>query len=124
MTTASPSTATAEQLLRRRQAELRATLQEAAGTALHAADEPAAPSDFKEVADDEAQDTVSDAATAHALRELAEVDAALLRIREGSYGVCAECGDAIAPARLHAVPAAALCTACQGESERRAAHAS
>lgn len=111
----------AAQQLHLRQAELRTVLQDAAGAAVHAVDQPTELSDFKEVADDDAQDTLSDVATRRALRELADVEAALRRIREGSYGVCAECGDAIAAARLLAVPAAALCAACQEQQERQLA---
>lgn len=117
-----PSHAVAEQQLQRRAAELRDVLQDAAGAAVHATDEAAELSDFKELADDEAQDTVRDATTEHALRELRQVEAALRRIREGSYGQCVQCGEAIAPARLQAVPAASLCATCQAQQERQAAH--
>ncbi|HVS51338.1 MAG TPA: TraR/DksA C4-type zinc finger protein [Opitutaceae bacterium] len=36
--------------------------------------------------------------------ELAEVEAALERIRNGSYGICEATGDPIGPTRLRAVP--------------------
>jgi len=36
--------------------------------------------------------------------ELAEVEAALERIRHGTYGLCAATGDPISPARLRAIP--------------------
>jgi DnaK suppressor protein len=39
--------------------------------------------------------------------------AALRRIEEGTYGVCLECEETISPARLAALPAAALCIRCQ-----------
>jgi RNA polymerase-binding transcription factor DksA len=35
----------------------------------------------------------------HALAALAEVDAALARMRAGNYGECRDCGESIAPAR-------------------------
>jgi RNA polymerase-binding transcription factor len=44
-------------------------------------------------------------------RELEEIDAALRRLDEGSYGRCTRCGQPIAPARLRALPAAATCAA-------------
>jgi DnaK suppressor protein len=47
-----------------------------------------------------------------AIRELAELDAALERVASGDYGVCRRCGRAIDPARLDARPAAALCIDC------------
>jgi RNA polymerase-binding protein DksA len=47
-----------------------------------------------------------------ALTGLAEVDAAQQRLADGSYGTCVNCGRPIAPARLEARPAAALCIDC------------
>jgi RNA polymerase-binding transcription factor len=44
------------------------------------------------------------------LREaLDEVDAALVRLADGQYGVCEVCGKPIGAARLEAMPAARLC---------------
>ncbi|MEO5633243.1 TraR/DksA C4-type zinc finger protein [Gaiella sp.] len=40
---------------------------------------------------------------------VAEIDAALARIDEGTYGVCAKCGASIPEERLDAVPYAILC---------------
>jgi RNA polymerase-binding transcription factor DksA len=48
----------------------------------------------------------------HARTQLAELDAALDRMRSGSYGICEDCGDQIPPARLEAHPAARVCIAC------------
>ena len=48
------------------------------------------------------------------LREtLADVDHALERIEDGSYGECERCGNEISPARLEAIPHARLCISCQ-----------
>ena len=44
---------------------------------------------------------------------LREVKAALLRIHDGSFGVCTECEWAINPKRLAAVPWASRCIECQ-----------
>lgn len=49
--------------------------------------------------------------------ELHEVDTALARLKEGSYGTCLECGAAIPFARLDAYPMAARCIACQEHLE-------
>ena len=49
--------------------------------------------------------------------ELREVEAALLRIKDGSYGECVDCGVAIPYARLHANPSASRCIACQERVE-------
>jgi RNA polymerase-binding transcription factor DksA len=55
----------------------------------------------------------------HALTELDEVDAALARMRSGTYGECRDCGEAIALARLSAYPTAMRCVACQERYERK-----
>src|SRR5678815_2862012 len=44
---------------------------------------------------------------------IADIDQALLRIQEGSYGVCARCGKLIDERRLEAVPTARFDAACQ-----------
>jgi RNA polymerase-binding transcription factor DksA len=52
-------------------------------------------------------------ALAGSLREqLAEVEAALARLAEGSYGRCERCGQEVAEARLEAMPTARLCMTC------------
>ena len=51
-------------------------------------------------------------------RELQDIEAALARIADGSYGVCADCGEEIGRARLNAYPAAVRCLPCQEKSER------
>ena len=50
---------------------------------------------------------------AGSLREaLDEVEHALAKLDEGTYGVCERCGKPINPARLEAMPAARLCIDC------------
>jgi DnaK suppressor protein len=44
---------------------------------------------------------------------VADIDQALLRIREGSYGVCARCSNPIEERRLEAVPTARYDAQCQ-----------
>ncbi|MBH1985715.1 MAG: TraR/DksA family transcriptional regulator [Burkholderiales bacterium] len=58
----------------------------------------------------------------HEQDEMREVRQALLRLDEGRYGWCAECGDAIGLQRLAVLPEAALCVSCQGMAEHRAEH--
>jgi DnaK suppressor protein len=43
---------------------------------------------------------------------------ALDRLSEGAYGVCVECGEQIAPARLRALPEVQTCVRCQDRLER------
>jgi len=53
-------------------------------------------------------------------RELLELsERALARIDEGTFGVCASCGQAIGKARLQAFPRATLCVTCKQREERR-----
>jgi DnaK suppressor protein len=44
---------------------------------------------------------------------IADIDQALLRIEEGSYGICARCGKVIDERRLEALPTARYDAACQ-----------
>jgi DnaK suppressor protein len=44
---------------------------------------------------------------------VADIDQALLRIKEGSYGICARCGKEIDERRLEALPTARYDAACQ-----------
>jgi DnaK suppressor protein len=46
------------------------------------------------------------------IQQLAAVDAALVRVAEGTYGVCGVCGREIALERLEAIPWAATCVTC------------
>jgi len=56
------------------------------------------------------------------VREMRDIEAAKLRVGDGNYGVCADCGDDIAPARLRAYPTAKRCQACQQHRERTYSH--
>jgi RNA polymerase-binding protein DksA len=49
--------------------------------------------------------------------ELREVAAALVRMADGTYGACLECGQPIPYARLAANPSASRCIACQEKLE-------
>ena len=48
---------------------------------------------------------------------LYEIEEALKRIEEGTYGDCLECGKKINPQRLKAVPYTAYCITCQEKKE-------
>jgi DnaK suppressor protein len=43
---------------------------------------------------------------------------ALDRLQGGTYGLCVECDEPIAPARLRAIPAVTTCVRCQDRLER------
>jgi DnaK suppressor protein len=52
------------------------------------------------------------------VQELNEIDAALRRMEDGSYGTCDECGQEIGYPRLDAQPTALRCIADQEKYER------
>ena len=51
--------------------------------------------------------------------QLADVDHALQKIEDGTYGICDSCGQPIAPKRLEALPAASLCVECKAKNAKR-----
>ncbi|MDQ2884749.1 MAG: TraR/DksA family transcriptional regulator [Chloroflexota bacterium] len=77
------------------------------------------PQDFEETAVDflEMQQEQSIDVNERAL--LTEVEAALKRIEDGSYGKCIVCGDAIPEKRLEAIPWASRCVKDQEALEQR-----
>src|SRR5262245_24876611 len=48
---------------------------------------------------------------------LVQVESALQRLGEGTYGICARCGREIAHERLEALPYAIYCITCQAQVE-------
>ncbi|HEX3409704.1 MAG TPA: TraR/DksA family transcriptional regulator [Candidatus Binataceae bacterium] len=52
--------------------------------------------------------------------KIKQIDDALARMTEGSYGVCESCGLEIAQERLEAMPFTRLCRDCQQDQEREA----
>lgn len=69
--------------------------------------------DLKDAADATQRQQTDDAQVARDLAELAEVEAALLRLDAGHYGECVDCGETIPEARLATQPAAPCCAPCQ-----------
>jgi len=53
----------------------------------------------------------------HESKIVADIDQALMRMNEGSYGVCVRCGHDIDERRLEALPTARYDAACQTEIE-------
>ena len=49
---------------------------------------------------------------------LKQIDAALKRIEDGTYGVCTTCGNPIGEERLEAMPYATQCIDCRRRGER------
>lgn len=51
-------------------------------------------------------------------REIHEIDEALERVEDGTFGRCEDCERPLPPERLDAIPYARRCAACQGTHER------
>ncbi len=51
--------------------------------------------------------------------KLAQIDRALARIADGTYGTCESCGNPIGKMRVMAFPRATLCMTCKQREERR-----
>jgi len=116
--TATPHATFEAQLIRQRTALLEQITQQRGGDIGRA---EAAADHFAHTEDSQAQvataRAIEFALGEHEIVELGAIEAALKRIADGSYGLCAECGVAIADARLHAAPEALRCIACQTATE-------
>ena len=52
--------------------------------------------------------------------QLAEIEHALSKFEEGTYGLCDSCGQTLDPARLEALPQATLCLSCKAGQAKNA----
>ena len=76
------------------------------------------PGDVVDAAYDSAKDEISSQLAQVESRELASIENALERMKEGNYGQCEVCSCRIPMARLDALPYATMCIGCQREIER------
>jgi DnaK suppressor protein len=58
----------------------------------------------------------------HLEESVSAVKDALRRVRDGTYGICEDCGHPIAKERLEVLPQAARCVDCQRREERLRSH--
>lgn len=75
--------------------------------------------------DEAIADLLSDldnAEVARDMRTVRDLEAAIARIVDASYGICADCGDDIGLQRLRAYPTALRCIKCQEVHEKTFAH--
>ncbi|MEO7886894.1 TraR/DksA family transcriptional regulator [Polaromonas sp.] len=106
-----------------RESELRASLDTDNPKELAAEQPGNEVQDFKDLAERALQYGMAALDAERAATELSQVLAARCRLREGSFGQCAQCGKPIDLRRLEALPAAAFCLACQAAGEETpAAH--
>jgi DnaK suppressor protein len=73
---------------------------------------------FVDMAQDVASQGDKEAVLEVLRRELKEIDLAIQKAEQGTYGVCDDCGQPIPPERLELMPEATLCVACQTRRER------
>lgn len=71
-----------------------------------------APKDFEDRASEREGDEVLEGLGAAELTELRQINAALERVEDGTYGDCVNCGKPISEKRLAAVPHTPLCIDC------------
>jgi DnaK suppressor protein len=91
----------------------RASLAGHAGPVAGASDGDAARPELDELDGIRYEQGMSQAVASLNRSALAEVDAALARIADGTYGSCLGCGTGIPVERLEVMPAAAYCVSCQ-----------
>lgn len=77
-------------------------------------DEPVS-ANFNEQVKETENDSLVMALEAEGIEEIAQIDRALQRIQEGSYGQCIGCGEDIDEQRLSAIPYAEKCIGCASQ---------
>ncbi len=75
------------------------------------------PTDTAELGSDNADQEIMFSLLGSDRDTLDQIEAAIQRIEDGSYGRCEECGEQIPKARLSAIPYAAFCVQCAAERE-------
>ena len=77
----------------------------------------AAHKDWEELAVLRENDEVVSSLDDRTREQIGEIEAALERISQGTWGICTKCGEAITPARLEIMPTVATCIDCASEQE-------
>jgi DnaK suppressor protein len=76
------------------------------------------PTDMAELGSDNADQELTLSLLGNDKDSLGQIDAALERIDDGSYGRCQQCDGKIPKSRLDAIPYAAQCVQCASEGEK------
>jgi DnaK suppressor protein len=67
----------------------------------------------------EAVNRLTDIGVGQSLEQtLARTERALTKLDEGTYGICDQCGEAISPGRMRALPEGVLCLNCASKTPR------
>lgn len=80
--------------------------------------------DVVDAANEDASSELSTQLAALETEELWQIERAIRMIRDGRYGLCESCDEAIPVERLKALPFTTTCVKCQLKSERRGGGAS
>jgi DnaK suppressor protein len=75
------------------------------------------PTDLLDMASDSEIDCMSALSAQAGSATIDEIERALTKLKQGTYGVCEDCGQAIAARRLKARPFAVLCIDCKTHQE-------
>jgi DnaK suppressor protein len=78
--------------------------------------------DLYDSADNERDRQLSHILTDRDRAKLLEIDEAIERIEDGSYGICWECGKRININRLKILPLARLCVTCKSDTEKQVSY--
>jgi len=107
--------ASVEQLLRTRHAELTNAIRSLLEIA--SASENQASADYSDRATATCQTEIDAAQLDRLTRQLGDVEAALLRLSRGEYGICDDCGSFIGLTRLKTLPFTRVCRPCRSRAE-------
>ena len=76
------------------------------------------PTDREEIGSDSAEQEITSSLLGSEKDVFDQIDGALLRIEDRSYGQCEQCGEKIPESRLEAIPYAAECERCASQREK------
>ena len=76
------------------------------------------PKDVVDIAADDIDRKMLETVSAHDIKRLRLIDAALSRIQNDRYGICMKCGKKIPEERLEAIPDALMCITCKTSDEK------
>ncbi len=72
--------------------------------------------DWEELAVEREDDEMLETLGRSGQAEINRIRAALQRLRDGTYGICAKCGEGISTERLEVLPETPLCKFCVAEA--------
>ena len=75
--------------------------------------------DLADIASNDIDVRTLEAVSTQDRKRLNKVEAALIRLENGKYGVCASCSKKISLDRLEAIPYAVMCIDCKSASEKK-----